>query len=113
MKRRIQENVDGKEVVKMVDLTKERERYLILPLKDFELDVQVKIEDEGIVIDVFNIDGDVVNTMARMWDELPVINPVLRAEKVIRLIRHNSNPAYLSKAADEYFDAEYGDIDNV
>ena len=45
-------------------------QYLTLPLNRHNLTIQVKIEDEGLVLDAFTHDGCYIDGKTALWEEL-------------------------------------------
>jgi hypothetical protein len=44
--------------------------YVDMPEENAWAHVQVKVEDEGIVLDVYDIEGDCIHTTYFFWNEL-------------------------------------------
>ena len=54
-------------------MNKSNRQYIELDLSSIGLDfvkVQVKIEEEGVVLDIFNKDDDCINTNSKLWEDI-------------------------------------------
>ena len=53
-----------------IDTGKLKNKYVYLPINGGKLTVQVKVDIEGVVVDVFNEDDEVVETTWKMYQEM-------------------------------------------
>jgi hypothetical protein len=68
------------------------DEYINLPIPKLGLEVVVKMEDEGVVIDVFDSDDEIVETTYKFWDELVSNRWGL---KLLELLNYQHNPEFI------------------